>query len=87
MDKPSPAALAAELQAQQAALTETIDRLKERLKPAALASEAKTTLVSAAKSATLQPDGRIKVWVMVSAAALAALVAIAIARRVSGRRK
>jgi hypothetical protein len=87
MDTPTPDGLIAQLREQQAAVARTADQLRERLSPESLAQAAKDKAAASAKAAALTPEGRPKLWLMVAVAALAALVAIGVAARVSRRRK
>jgi hypothetical protein len=85
MDKASPDNPVAQLKEQQAALTQTVDQLKERLSPAALAEAGKATLAAAARSAAQDSSGRPKPWVLIAASVAFALVVTGVVVRIAKR--
>ncbi|MDR2379703.1 MAG: hypothetical protein LBE08_00755 [Bifidobacteriaceae bacterium] len=87
MDKASLESLTAQLKEQQAAVTYTVDQLKEQLAPAALAEATKDKLTRATKAAWAEPSGRPKRWVLVAGAVVFALVVTGIVVRLAGRSK
>ncbi|MDR1186053.1 MAG: hypothetical protein LBK95_01130 [Bifidobacteriaceae bacterium] len=87
MDKSSLDALAASVAARQLAAAQAVSELRTELSPASLAALGKEKAADAVRSATLEPSGRPKPWLLVTASVAFALLVTGIVLRVVRRQK